>query len=152
MKAVWTFILIMGGALFLLIGTYLAQVYNGAQEAGTTPEYFAATQSQKIALKFALVIIAMLAGIISQYVFEKAKDARDSKINLRSVLSRMVTNSRFIMALFVSPLIFNSIYLIIGANPQSIGDYLLAFQNGFFWQSVISGISAADSSTTKNTS
>jgi hypothetical protein len=134
----WPFVLV--GVLFLVATTYFAQVYIAAKQVGTTLQYFAPTQNQEIALKFILIVVVMLVGTTSSYLFEKAKTAPDGTINLRAEMSKMMSSSKFIMALVVSPLIFNSVYLVIGDNPQSIGDYLLAFQNGFFWESVIGGV------------
>jgi hypothetical protein len=53
----------------------------------------------------------------------------------------MWTSSRFIMALVVSPMVFYSIYLLIGDLPQTMPDYYLAFQNGFGWERIINGLS-----------
>jgi hypothetical protein len=44
--------------------------------------------------------------------------------------------------LFVSPLIFNSVYALTNQNPETIGDFLLAYQNGFFWQTVLAGVAS----------
>ena len=36
------------------------------------------------------------------------------------------------MAVVVSPILLNSVYATVGANPTKLSDFLLAFQNGFF--------------------
>ena len=53
----------------------------------------------------------------------------------------MVLSPRFCMAVVVSPILLNSVYATVGANPTKLSDFLLAFQNGFFWKSIFGTIS-----------
>ncbi len=124
------------GVILLFIITYIAQVYLAAKGAGEIPN-FSETDPQ-VWLRVALLAIFMLIGVVCNYVFDRAKKATEDSIDIRDELIKMLSNPKFIMAIVIAPLTFNSIYVVIGDNPQTIGDYLLAFQNGFFWQSVIS--------------
>lgn len=134
--------------LFLVILTYVVvviylprQQVRAAEELGfqmaTPPTELHPAQNSA---RFLTLVGVMIAGIICSYIFEVAKQAGPT-VNLPRELGKMFSSSRLIMALVVSPIVFNSIYLIIGTNPQSLGDYLLAFQNGFFWEAVLSGFS-----------
>ena len=82
----------------------------------------------------------MIVGIFSSFVFEKAKKSRRDGTPVSLKLATILTDFQFVAALFVSPLIFNSTYALIGQNPESLGDFLLAYQNGFFWQTVLAGV------------
>jgi F0F1-type ATP synthase membrane subunit c/vacuolar-type H+-ATPase subunit K len=137
MKKMWFFC--WAGVFFLLVVTYLVQGYIAAQKVGIIPN-FAPTETQQSLISFVLVVTVMILGIVSSHIFEKAKNASDGKINLKMVLKSMMSDARFIMALVITPFIYNSIYLVIGNNPDSISDYLLAFQNGFFWEAIFEGV------------
>lgn len=88
----------------------------------------------------ALLTVLMIVGIFSSFVFEKAKKSRRDGTPVSLKLTSILTDFQFVAALFVSPLIFNSIYALIGQNPETLGDFLLAYQNGFFWQTVLGGV------------
>jgi hypothetical protein len=87
-----------------------------------------------------LLALLMLLGIVSSFVFERAKQAGAAAGTVWTNLSAVFSDFRLIAAIFVSPIIFNSVYSMVHQNPESISDFLLAYQNGFFWQSIISGI------------
>jgi hypothetical protein len=89
-----------------------------------------------------LLAVLMLAGIFSSFVFEKAKQAGQDGTSVWLKLRSIFSDFQFIAALFVSPLIFNSIYALTNQNPESLGDFLLAYQNGFFWQTVLAGVAS----------
>lgn len=128
--------------LFLIVLTYVVVViYIPSQQSEPTFGLSTATPSTEIHTsqnnnRFLTLVGMMVAGVICSYVFEVAKKS-GPRINLPKELGKMLTSSRLVMALVVSPIIFNSIYITIGSNPQNIGDYLLAFQNGFFWEAIL---------------
>jgi hypothetical protein len=141
-------ILLIIALLFLLISTYLVVVvYIPRNQAALTAEAGIASpvpptevhESQNLA-RFLTLIVVMVGGVVCSYIFEVAKNAGPT-IDVPAELGKMFKSSRFIMALVVAPLIFNSIYATIGLNPQTLGDYLVAFQNGFFWEAILYGIS-----------
>lgn len=141
------FVFLIAALLFLVASTYYVVVIYipslqpaaiGALGAASADE--TALHTEQNNARFITLVAVMLGGIVASYIFEITKKSK-STINIFRELAKMLTSSRFIMAIVVSPLIFNSIYLIVGDNPQSIGDYLLAFQNGFFWETVMVGLS-----------
>jgi hypothetical protein len=113
------------GSYFYPGGFAMAQADNGSMGS---------------AWSIVLLAVIMIAGIFSSFVFEKAKVARADGVPVFFKLSEIAKDFQFIAALFVSPLIFNSVYALTNQNPETLGDYLLAYQNGFFWQTVFAGI------------
>lgn len=89
-----------------------------------------------------LLALMMILGIFASFVFAKAKTASAEGLSLAIGFRDIFTDWQLIGALFVSPLIFNSIYALTGQNPEALGDFLLSFQNGFFWQSILGGLTA----------
>ena len=89
-----------------------------------------------------LVLLAalMLLGILSSFIFERSKQAAANGVSVWQNFSAVLSDFRLIAAIFVSPIIFNSVYSLVHQNPEGVSDFLLAYQNGFFWQSVIAGI------------
>ncbi len=134
--------------LFLCISTYIAvtilipsqQVAQAELQGLAGPSIAAETHEGQNTSRFLTLIVVMVAGIVCSHIFEAARSSGPT-INVVKVVSEMLTSSRFIMAVVVTPLIFNSIYIAIGVNPQNMGDYLLAFQNGFFWETIMAGFS-----------
>jgi len=130
-----------GGVAFLVLVTYAAQVYLAAQSRGNGFHFFGPTGAQQEAFwSYALLVVAMLLGVICNFIFERTKQMTTDAIDVWAELARMVRSPKFVMALVITPLTFNSVYVAVGEIPQSVGDYLLAFQNGFFWQAILSTI------------
>lgn len=77
-----------------------------------------------------------------------AKQGTASRESVWTNLSVVLTDFRLIAAVFVSPIIFNSVYSLVHQNPESVSDFLLAYQNGFFWQSVLAGVAGPPPSRT----
>lgn len=87
-----------------------------------------------------LLAALMLIGIVSSFIFERARSPEALGATIGENLRTSLTDFRLIAAVFVSPMIFNSVYALVGQAPDSISDYLLAYQNGFFWQTILSGL------------
>lgn len=98
------------------------------------------TNESSSLLPVVLLAGVMLIGIVSSFVFERAKSPDAIGATLSKNLKNVLTDFRLIAALFVSPMIFNSVYALVGQAPDSVNDFLLAYQNGFFWQTILSGI------------
>jgi hypothetical protein len=124
-------------AILFLCGTTLlgSQFYPGGYAFAQAPS----AQSGSI-WNLCLLAVLMLSGIVSSFVFEQAKTMKPEAGGVGAKLKAVLTDYRLVAAIFVSPLIFNSVYSLVHQNPQGLSDYLLAFQNGFFWQSVIVGV------------
>ncbi|MBR1231635.1 hypothetical protein [Bradyrhizobium sp. AUGA SZCCT0182] len=123
------------GLAFMFLSGYVASFYY--------PGGFGYAQATKDVpgnpWNIVLLAVLMIAGIFSSFVFEKAKQG-EGMVAVGPALRSIFNDFQFIAALFVSPLIFNSVYALTNQNPESMGDFLLAYQNGFFWQTVLAGI------------
>jgi hypothetical protein len=106
---------------------------------------FAQAPAEQSGLAWNVVILAvlMLFGIFSSFVFEKARSREAAEQTVWKNFFDIFSDFSFIAAIFISPVVFNSVYSLVHQNPQGLGDYLLAYQNGFFWQSVLAGVAAA---------
>ena len=82
--------------------------------------------------------LMMFFGIFASHAFEQVRSPHASILHIGSVIRGMVSGKPFLMSVILSPLVFNAIIIAVGENPTRISDYLLAFQNGFFWQTVMS--------------
>ncbi|RME47807.1 MAG: hypothetical protein D6796_07225 [Caldilineae bacterium] len=92
--------------------------------------------------KPAFFFLLMLAGILANQIYERAKylQARGRKtITLGSLFGAIQSNPRFWMALSISPFIFFTTYSYIAELPDGPVAMFYAFQNGFFWQAVFGG-------------
>lgn len=82
---------------------------------------------------------ATLVGIIFGYLFTRFSElhARNiQRVNILAEIKRMFSATNFYLALCASPIVFA---VIIAASKEApiLASLLLAFQNGFFWQSVM---------------
>ena len=134
MKKAW---LALGLAFPFVLGFAASYFFPGGFALGQA-------NGQKAGGVWSILLLAavMIIGIFSSFVFEKSRQAKNDKQPLSLKLSEIFGDFRFIAALFVSPLIFNSIYALTNQNPETLGDFLLAYQNGFFWQTVLAGVTS----------
>jgi DMSO/TMAO reductase YedYZ heme-binding membrane subunit len=96
-----------------------------------------AQQSQfEQAVRVATLVLAMLAGVLSSFLFERLKPKGTAPVAIGTELSAVFHSAQFFAAVIVAPLVFNGIYVSVSQNPQGLTDYILAYQNGFFWQAV----------------
>jgi len=79
-----------------------------------------------------------LAGIAAGVVFDGlATVDENAPLTARQVLGLLQT-ARAWRGIVASPLIFLTVYMGVAGNPVTVPFVLLAFQNGFFWKSVMS--------------
>lgn len=116
---------ILGGA------TYLTFQWSEATELG-----FEGGQALDLANVF-LVAGLMLFGLIFGCLFRQLS-GQHKAINLLTELKIVFTSSSFLSALCVSPFVFMSVYAVVKGSPGDPASMLLAFQNGFFCESVFS--------------
>ena len=129
-------VLFLSACLFPFLGCYLASYfYPGGLLLAQS-----ATGSSGDPWHIILLALVMIVGIFSSFVFEKARVSKREGVPISLHLAEIFGDFQFIAALFVSPLIFNSIYALTKQNPETLGDFLLAYQNGFFWQTVLAGV------------
>jgi hypothetical protein len=88
------------------------------------------------AARIAALVIAMLAGVFSSFLFERLRPKGSDPTKIGAEFGAVLHSGQFIAAVIVAPLVFNGIYVSVSQNPQGLTDYMLAYQNGFFWQAV----------------
>lgn len=133
-----TLILLSVGLLFLALANFIGSYfYPGGFLFAQGP-----TNESSSLLPVVLLAVLMLIGIVSSFIFERAKSPEALGATIGKNLRKALTDFRLIAAVFVSPMIFNSVYALVGQAPDSISDYLLAYQNGFFWQTILSGLAS----------
>ena len=99
------------------------------------------TSTLRQSLHLGGLVFAMLAGILSSFVGQRMQTKPDgSTVSLRNEVKSVLTSGSFIGALVVAPLVFNGLYVSVSQNPQGLTDFILAYQNGFFWQSVFARV------------
>ena len=69
---------------------------------------------------------AMLAGIVANYFWVHGLTGR---IDLNQLWRPVL----------ISPIVFMSVYVTATKQPRGLIPILVAFQNGFFWQTIIEG-------------
>jgi hypothetical protein len=82
--------------------------------------------------------VAMLVGIFASAMWDQLKNAPGDVIDIRLILGRALQSASLIRASLVSPIVFAAVYAVIKEQPDVVVAHLLAFQNGFFWKSVLS--------------
>jgi hypothetical protein len=85
------------------------------------------------------IAVATIAGIVLGYLFKRFSELHANKIEQVNVLEEirhMFSATNFYLGLFASPIVFA---VIIAASKEApmLASLLLAFQNGFFWQSIM---------------
>ena len=88
------------------------------------------------AVHYAVVLFSMLIGIAFGTLFRQIQGG-GATIRLGSEIQKMVESRSLTRSLLVAPLVFGVVYAIVARTPADLSDYLLAFQNGFFCESVL---------------
>ena len=131
----------LGFLLLLGVNVVGSRFYPGGLLLAQAPAERSASLSNLV-----LLAVLMLLGILSSFIFERSKQASANGVSVWENFSAVFSDFRLIAAVFVSPIIFNSVYSLVNQNPETVSDFLLAYQNGFFWQSVIAGIAGKSAS------
>ncbi|SRR6266478_6456467 len=79
----------------------------------------------------AFLFVLMVAGMFARYfweLFQTGKDLGDA--DLKALL----------MPLLVSLMVFYPLWTIASGSPRNFFSIVAAFQNGFFWQTIFSGL------------
>jgi len=113
--------LIAFGAIFL---TYYQAAGGLGFEGGSFP-----------VVAIVATAVVMILGIIFGCLFRRLSGP-DRPVNLWSEFSSVIQSSSFLAALCVSPFVFLGIYALVRDAPGDPASYLLAFQNGFFCESI----------------
>jgi hypothetical protein len=86
--------------------------------------------------------LAMLLGIWTNAVWTQLSDSGDpvqDKVDIGAAIRRAAQSRRFWQSILVSPIVFAAVYSLTKSEPDAVVGLLLAFQNGFFWNSVLEG-------------
>ena len=121
------------GVVALVALTYAVQVFL---QAGEHEMELRAAVAAAEPLQTAGLAAALLLGVVASYVYKRASAAPDDRLDIVRTLREMVRSGRFWMAFVVSPIVFNVVLVAVGDADLTLTHYLLAFQNGFFWETV----------------
>lgn len=128
--------------LALVIGLCItASAVYATFQMGLPPEMAFEGSSAISFLSVSMVAALMLVGLAFGCLFRQVTGRADP-INVVVELRRMLTSSSFLSALCVAPFVFMSVFAVVKASPGDPASLLLAFQNGFFCESVFSRLFA----------
>jgi hypothetical protein len=121
------------GAVVSLFASSLADLIGGSRTAGTDagPNRQVAKASPQRHeggdwLYGLGLFVAMLLGIVANYFWTHGFAGR-------------VNWDQLARPILVSPIVFMAVYVAATKQPRGALPVLLAFQNGFFWQTVLQG-------------
>jgi len=86
-------------------------------------------------VSFVLTVLCMFSGIFFGCLYRRVRN-RQGSIQILTELKAVFSSSSFIAAMCIAPFLFIGVYNVVGRQPGEAPSYLLAFQNGFFWESV----------------
>ena len=86
-------------------------------------------------LRVLILYASMLLGIFARSAQEYLGDSEI--VSLGHLLSFTYTSPSFVKGVLVSPIVFFAVYKLSASQPDNIVATLFAFQNGFFWQTVL---------------
>ena len=116
-------IIILGALIYVLIDIFILQSQNGI----TKGNFFAKIPWLEIGL-----YLIMLVGMASKYLFDVIGDKKRKKIKFNKW--------QFIKPFLVSPMIFGAVYAMIPETTSALLLLIFAYQNGFFWHTVLNKI------------
>jgi len=84
-----------------------------------------------------VLIVSTLLGITAGYLHTRLQGSLSSRFNFNDELEKMFHAPDYYRALFASPIVFSVVYLAVNQQPDDVVAFLLAFENGFFWNRVL---------------
>ncbi|MDS4025789.1 MAG: hypothetical protein RKO25_02170 [Candidatus Contendobacter sp.] len=85
--------------------------------------------------KFISTVLLMLIGIVFGCLFRQIKN-KTGNISIFTELKIMWGSPSFWSAILVAPLVFGGVFFVGDENPANKTALFLAFQNGFFCESI----------------
>ncbi|GAB2678513.1 hypothetical protein [Nocardia goodfellowii] len=143
-RASWV-ILAIAGPVWLLGTTYLVLVYLDSHERGLGFNTAAAKVNWA---QLCYAGAAMALGLLFSFIHRRAAAAGDGAFNIGQTLEDIPRTAPFWRAFAVSPMVFGFVLVGVGDSELTITQYLLAFQNGFFWETVFGGVAGTRTPTT----
>lgn len=85
--------------------------------------------------------LATLVGILSSLAV--TPDLHPAAAGLLARARSGLASNKTLLALAAAPMVFYGVYASSDQQPDTVAAVLLAYQNGFFWESVLSRLSQA---------
>lgn len=96
------------------------------------------------ALRIVALAAFMIAGVLSSLLAERVASWPSNRpLRIRTIARQATKSRRAWVAAFVSPIVFYGLYAASRHQPDTVEALLLAYQNGFFWETVLSRAGAA---------
>ena len=115
---------------FLVFVTYLVFYYSGSGGGlnwwGDIFPY----------IQFVSTVVLMLVGIIFGCLFRQIRSNSQQSISIQTEVRVMWHSVSFWSAILLSPLVFSGVFFVGQENPSGHAALFLAFQNGFFCESI----------------
>ena len=86
-------------------------------------------------LRALILYVLMIIGMLSRGIHDYIQNL--PRISFIVAIRSVIRSSAFVTAILVSPIVFFVLYNATKSVPDDIVSFLLAFQNGFFWQTVL---------------
>jgi hypothetical protein len=83
------------------------------------------------------LIVSTLLGITSGYFHSRLQTSAVSRFIFTAELKEMFYSPDYYRGLFASPIVFSVVYVAVNQQPDDVIAFLLAFENGFFWNRVL---------------
>jgi hypothetical protein len=84
-----------------------------------------------------LLVVSTLLGITGGYLNTRLQNDTSQAVDLRRELREMLHSPNYYRGIFASPIVFGVIYVAANQQPDDVIAFLLAFENGFFWQRIL---------------
>ena len=97
--------------LLAVVGiTVFAQSYTARM---SVPElkFFSEAPGEPSFLQLLILAVSMILGILSSSVFNSLKDTTTKTVQIRRVILEAVSEKKLLIALIISPIVFNSVYV-----------------------------------------
>lgn len=128
------FIINIGSITFLLFVTYFMFYYSPSNgDLNWHGNIFPYTQ-------FLFTVILMLLGIVFGCLFRQIRENEKEKVLILSEINDMWHSTSFWSAILISPLVFGGVFFVGEESPSGNAALFLAFQNGFFCESIFNTI------------
>jgi hypothetical protein len=93
----------------------------------------------------AVTAVVMLLGILFGCLYRRFS-RNSGRVNAVKEIKDVLTSGSFLSALCVSPFVFFAVYAIVKQRPGDPASLLLAFENGFFCESIFQRMFPRDAS------
>jgi hypothetical protein len=95
--------------------------------------------------------LLLLVGIMFGTLFRTISAKEGKRVDIVAEIRDVFTDNSFWISICVSPFVFFAVYAVIRASPSDPASYLLAFQNGFFCESVFKRLTSGEGTRTDET-